>query len=128
MKEKKTEEVIEMEVNDKLLEYLKFARTCSYQFAYFTKACKVCYTYCANDHDDLLKLLGLDTSEPVTIKTGYNEDTIYEAFLDFISKWIDEYNNLDLTKLDNYTKYIIESLLPLPCEIAEIKKKFEKCD
>jgi hypothetical protein len=130
MKEKKTEEVIEevVDVNDTALDYLKKARERIHQYAFFIKASKVCCGYCTKSCDDVLEFMGINVANPVTIKTGYNKETVGDAFSEFISDWIDEYNGLDLSKIDNYTKIIIDSFLPLPSEIVNIKKAFKKCE
>ena len=130
MKEKKNEEVVEevVEINNFSRGYLESIRERVHQFAFFIKASKVCCGYCPKSCDDVLELMGIDVSEPVNIKVGYNKETIGDAFSEFISDWLDDYNNLDLSKIDNYTKVIIDSFLPLPSEIVNIKKAFKKCE
>lgn len=130
MKEKKTEEVIEdvVEINTASRDYLESIRERIHQYAFFIKASKVCCGYCTKSCDNVLESIGIDISKPVTIKTGYSKETIGDAFLEFISDWINEYNDLELSKIDNYTKIIIDSFLPLPSEIVNIKKAFKKCE
>lgn len=129
MKEKKTEEVVEevMETDTAILDYLKNERERIHQYAFFIKASKVCCGYCTKSCDDVLALMGINVSVPVTIKTGYSKETIGDAFSEFIQNWIDEYNKLNLSKVDNYTKVILDSFIPLPSEIINIKKAFKKC-
>ena len=130
MKEKKTEEVIEevVEVNNASRSYLESIRERIHQYAFFIKASKVCCGYCTKSCDNVLESMGINVSEPVDIKVGYNKETIGDAFSEFISDWIGDYNDLDLSKIDNYTKIIIDSFLPLPSEIVNIKKAFKKCE
>lgn len=130
MKEKKNEEVIEevVEVNNVSRDYLESIRERIHQYAFFIKASKVCCGYCPKSCDDVLELMGIDVSKPVDIKVGYNKETIGDAFSEFISNWINDYNDLDLSEIDNYTKIIIDSFLPLPSEVVNIKKAFKKCE
>ena len=130
MKEKKNEEVIEevVEVNNVSRDYLESIRERIHQYAFFIKASKVCCGYCTKSCDNVLESMGINVSEPVDIKVGYNKETIGDAFSEFISDWIGDYNDLDLSKIDNYTKIIIDSFLPLPSEIVNIKKAFKKCE
>ena len=130
MKEKKNEEVNEevVEINNVSRDYLNKVRERVHQYAFFIKASKVCCGYCPKSCDDVLELMGIDVSGPVNIKAGYNKETIGDAFSEFISDWIGDYNDLDLSKIDNYTKIIIDSFLPLPSEIVNIKKAFKKCE
>ena len=130
MKEKKTEEIIEeaIDIEDPIINYLEKERIRIHQYMYFIKASKICCGYCVKSCEDVLDLIGIDVSKPVTIKTGYNKENIGDAFSEFISDWINAYNDLDLTKVDNYTRTIIDSFIPLPTEIVNIKKAFKKCE
>lgn len=125
MKEKKTEEVVEVEtskISDELREYLGFARYCVHQETVFDK----CKNW-ASEKDSILKQLGLDVSKPVSIVTGFSKETIAKEYDEFIQNWIDRYNELDLTKVDNYTKSVLCHFSPNPWEILFTKEKLEKC-
>lgn len=127
MKEKKTEEVVEEVVNstkisDELKEYLEFARFCIYQERVFDK--------CKNwtiEKDLMLEQLGLDVSKPVSVVTGFSKETIAKEYDEFIQSWIDRYNELDLTKIDNYTKSVLRHFSPNPWDILFTKEMFTKC-
>lgn len=130
VKNKKLEEVTEetIDIEDVVLNYLKDERVRVHQFAYFIKASKVCISYCPKSCENIFELIGIDVSEPVDIKVGYNKENISTAFSDFISEWINAYNALDFSKMDNYTRDIVQSFVPLPTEIASITKALKKCD
>lgn len=125
MKEKKTEEVVEVEtpkVSNELKEYLEFARYCVHQERIFDK-CKTWET----EKDSMLEQLGLDVSKPVSIVTGFSKETISKEYDEFIQNWIDRYNELDLTKIDNYTQSVLCHFIPNPWDILFVKAGFEKC-
>ena len=127
MKEKKTEEVteevVEMpKISDELKDYLEFARFCVYQERVFDK-CKNWET----SKDLMLEQLGLDISKPVSIVTGFFKDSIAKEYDEFIQSWIDRYNELDLTKIDNYTKSVLDHFCPNPWDVLFTKEKLKKC-
>lgn len=127
MKEKKTEEVteevVEMpKISDELKDYLEFARFCVYQERVFDK-CKNWET----EKDLMLKQLGLDVSKPVSIVTGFSKDSIAREYDEFIQNWIDRYNELDLTKIDNYTKSVLSRFCPNPWDILFTKERLKRC-
>ena len=123
MKEKKTEEVVEnSKISNELKEYLEFARFCVHQNVIFTGCC-----YEIEQKDDILKRLGLDVSEPVSIITGFTKETIGKEYDEFVQNWIDHYNELDLSKIDNYTKAALLYFLPNVYEVTALKEKFKKC-
>ena len=125
MKEKKTEEVVEVETSkifDELREYLEFARYCVHQEIVFDK----CKTW-ASEKDSMLKQLGLDVSKPVSIVTGFSKETIAKEYDEFIQNWIDRYNELDLTKVDNYTKSVLCHFCPNPWDILFTKERLKEC-
>lgn len=125
MKEKKTEEVVEVEtpkISDELKKYLEFARFCIHQEGVFDK-CKNWET----EKDLMLEQLGLDVSKPVSIVTGFSKETIAKEYDEFIQSWIDRYNELDLTKIDNYTKLILQRFCPNPWDILFTKEILKKC-
>ena len=125
MKEKKTEEVVEVatpNISNELKEYLEFARFCIHQERIFDK-CKTWET----EKDLMLEQLGLDVSKPVSIVTGFSKDSIAREYDEFIQNWIDRYNELDLTKIDNYTKSVLSHFCPNPWDILFIKERLKKC-
>lgn len=125
MKEKKTEEVVEVEtpkISDELKEYLGFARFCVYQERVFDK-CKNWET----SYDSILEQLGLDVSKSVSVVTGFSKETIAKEYDEFIQSWIDRYNELDLTKIDNYTKSVLCHFCPNPWDILFTKERLKKC-
>lgn len=127
MKEKKTEEVVEevvevSKISDELRGYLEFARYCVHQEIVFDK----CKNW-ASEKDSMLKQLGFDVSKPVSIVTGFSKETMAKEYNEFIQNWIDRYNELDLTKIDNYTKSVLHYFSPNPLEILFTKEKLEKC-
>ena len=124
MKEKKTEEVVEdtPKVSNELMEYLEFARYCVHQERVFDK----CKTWEA-EKDLILEQLGLDVSKPVSIVTGFSKETIAKEYDEFIQSWIDRYNELDLTKIDNYTKSVLCHFRPNPWDILFTKNKLKDC-
>lgn len=127
MKEKKTEEVVEEvvetpKISNELREYLEFARFCVHQNVIFTGCC-----YEIEQKDDILKRLGLDVSEPVSIITGFTKETIGKEYDEFVQNWIDRYNELDLSKIDNYTKAALLYFIPNVYEVTTLKEKFKKC-
>ena len=127
MKEKKTEEVTEEvvetpKISDELKDYLEFARFCVYQERVFDK-CKNWET----EKDLMLKQLGLDVSKPVSIVTGFSKDSIAREYDEFIQNWIDRYNELDLTKIDNYTKSVLSRFCPNPWDILFTKERLKRC-
>lgn len=129
MKEKRTEEVVEevVETNNVLDNYLDFHRYCVHQYEHFLILAKVIYRPDTCKFDECMKLLGLDISKTVTIETGFSKESLFDEFCKFIKNWIDEYNNINLSKIDNYTRYIIEMDLPNPVDIIEAKRNFKKC-
>ena len=129
MKEKKTEEVTEevVETNNELQNYLKFHRKCVHQYEHFITLTKVFYRPDICKFDECMGLLGLDISETVSIETGFSKENLYDEFCKFIKNWIDEYNGVNLSKIDNYTRYVIEMDLPNPVDIIEAKRNFKKC-
>ena len=127
MKEKKTEEVVEEvvetpKISNELKEYLEFARFCVHQNVIYTGFC-----YEIEQKDDILKRLGLDVSEPVSIITGFTKETIGKEYDEFVQSWIDRYNELDLSKIDNYTKATLLYFIPNAYEVTTLKEKFKKC-
>lgn len=127
MKEKKTEEVVEEvvetpKISDELKEYLEFARYCVYQERIFDK----CKTWEA-EKDLMLEQLGFDVSKPVSIVTGFSKKTIAKEYDEFIQNWIDRYNELDLTKIDNYTKSVLCRFCPNPWDIMFTKERLKEC-
>lgn len=126
MKEKKTEEVVEEvetpKISNELKEYLEFARFCVHQERVFDK-CKNWET----EKDLMLEQLGLDVSKPVSIVTGFSKETIAKEYDEFIQSWIDRYNELDLTKIDNYTKSVLHHFCPNPWDILFTKETLKKC-
>ena len=127
MKEKKTEEVVEEvveapKISDELKEYLEFARFCVHQEKVFDK-CKTWET----EKDLMLEQLGLDVSKPVSIVTGFSKETIAKEYDEFIQSWIDRYNELDLTKIDNYTKLVLRQFCPNPWDILFTKERLKEC-
>ena len=125
MKEKKTEEVVEVEtskISNELKEYLEFARFCVYQERIFDK----CKTWEA-EKDLMLEQLGFDVSKPVSIVTGFSKETIAKEYDEFIQNWINRYNELDLTKVDNYTKSVLHHFCPNPWDILFTKNKLKEC-
>lgn len=127
MKEKKTEEVTEEvvetpKISNELKEYLEFARYCVYQERIFDK----CKNWEAG-YDSMLEQLGLDISKPVSIITGFSKETIAKEYDEFIQSWIDRYNELDLTKIDNYTKSVLYHFCPNPWNVLFTKEKLNKC-
>ena len=127
MKEKKIEEVVEEvveapKISDELKEYLEFARFCVYQERIFDK----CKTWEA-EKDLMLEQLGFDVSKPVSIVTGFSKETIAKEYDEFIQNWINRYNELDLTKIDNYTKSVLSHFCPNPWDILFTKEKLKEC-
>ena len=127
MKEKKTEEVVEEtvetpKISDELKEYLEFARFCVYQERIFDD----CKNW-ESEYDLILERLGLDVSKPVSIVTGFSKDSITKKYDEFIQNWIDRYNELDLTKIDNYTKSVLVHFCPNPWNVSFTKEKLKKC-
>lgn len=127
MKEKKTEEVTEEvveapKISNELKEYLEFARYCVYQ----EKAFDSVYNW-QKEKDVILEWLGLDVSKPVSVVTGFSKETISKEYDEFIQSWIDRYNELDLTKFDNYTKSILDRFIPNPWDVWYTKERLKKC-
>ena len=128
MKEKKTEEVVEEVVNstkisDELKEYLELARFCEYQKQIFYES----GMSWLNEMDNFLNDFGIDVSKPVSIITYIPENEKLEKFDQFIQSWIDAYNRLDVTKLDNYTKRILTHFVPNPFSVSYIRKEIKRC-
>lgn len=125
MKEKKTEEVVEEtpKISDELMEYLEFARFCEYQKQVFYES----GMSWLNEMDNFLNDFGIDVSKPVSIVTYIPENEKLEKFDQFIQSWIDAYNALDVTKLDNYTKRILAHFVPNPFSISYIRKEIKRC-
>lgn len=127
MKEKKTEEVVEVEtpkISDELKEYLEFARQCEYQIHWFN-APSNCYT--PEQMDGLLNNLGVDVLKPISIITYIPEREKQEKFETFVQEWITIYNSLDLSKLNNYENQILSFFAPNPFTINYIRKQLKKC-
>ena len=127
MKEKKTEGVVEevanpTKISDELKEYLEFARFCIYQEKVFdkTKNWEI-------EYDSMLEQLGLDVSKSVSVVTGFSKETIAKEYDEFIQSWIDRYNELDLTKIDNYTKSVLYHFCPNPWDVLFTKGKLREC-
>ena len=128
MKEKKTEEVVEEvvetpKISNELKEYLEFARFCIHQEKVFDK-----HKAGEIEKDLMLEQLGLDISKPVSIVTGFSKETIAKEYDEFIQNWIDRYNELDLTKIDNYTKSVLCHFCPNPWDILFTKAGFKECE
>lgn len=130
MKEKKTEEVVEVEtskISNELREYLEFARQCRYQLQrYDDETCKSRIFF--HTDDTILEEFGVDTSTPINIYIEFSDNNISEFFEEFVADWINAYNKLDLTKFDNYTKLVIHTYSPSITLISKIRKHIkEKC-
>lgn len=126
MKEKK-EEIVEevVEVNNELLDYLEFARQRVYQLAVFEQFIHLCGD--SPTHiDQMLKMFGVDISKPVKVNTGYTKESILEVIDEFVGEWIETFNELDLSKIDNYTKVSLEKFVPNPCQIAYLKERLNE--
>lgn len=128
MKEKKTEEVVEEvvdtpKISDELKEYLELARFCEYQKQVFYES----GMSWLNEMDNFLNDFGIDVSKPVSIVTYIPENEKLEKFDQFIQSWIDAYNALDLTKIDNYTKSVLCHFCPNPWDILFTKERLKKC-
>lgn len=128
LKEKKIENPIEetIEVDDKLLEYLKFSRECEYQFSIFAKIAGI--TVDTKEIDDLYKELGIDTCKPVQIVDGFCEENLADDFKEFIQEWIDAFNDLDLNSIDNYTRFALFDRIPSYHQRELMKRRFKKCE
>ena len=125
MKEKKTEEVVEVEtpkISNELMEYLEFARYCVHQNAIFRD-----FNGDLKQKDMILESLGLDISKPVTVASGFSKESISNDYDEFIQNWIDRYNELDLTKVDNYTVARLQMLIPNICDLVH-KEHLKKCE
>ena len=127
MKEKKTEEVVEEviempKISNELKEYLEFARFCVHQERVFDK-----HKSWETVKDLMLEQVGLNVSKPVSIVTGFSKETIAKEYDEFIKNWIDRYNELDLTKIDNYTKSVLEHFRPNPWDVLFTKERLKKC-
>lgn len=127
MKEKKTEEVVEEvvetpKISNELREYLEFVRFCVHQVGEFDEFHKSC----TKGQDMVLEHLGLDISKPVSIVTGFSKESILEEYEKFLQNWIDRFNELDLTKIDNYTVARLQMLTPNIPELF-LRKKLKKC-
>ena len=130
MKEKKTEEVVEVEtskISNELREYLEFARQCRYQLQrYDDETCKSRIFF--HTDDTILEEFGVDTSTPINIYIEFSDNNISEFFEEFVADWVNAYNKLDLTKFDNYTKLVIHTYSPSITPISKIRKHIkEKC-
>lgn len=130
MKEKKTEEVVEVEtpkISDELKEYLEFARQCRYQLQrYDDETCKSRIFF--HTDDIILEEFGVDISTPINIYIEFSDNNISEFFEEFVANWVNAYNKLDLTKFDNYTKLVIDTYSPSITPISKIRKHIkEKC-
>ena len=123
MKEKKAEEVVEEtpKVSDELMEYLEFVRYCVHQNAIFRD-----FNGDLKQKDMILESLGLDISKPVTVASGFSKESISNDYDGFIQNWIDRYNELDLTKVDNYTVARLQILIPNICDLV-YKEHIKKC-
>ena len=126
MKEKKTEEVVEEvvetpKISNELREYLEFARYCVHQNAIFRD-----FNGDLKQKDMILESLGLDISKPVTVASGFSKESISNDYDGFIQNWIDHYNELDLTKVDNYTVARLQMLIPNICDLVH-KEHLKKC-
>ena len=127
MKEKKTEEVTEEvietpKISNELKEYLEFVRFCIHQVGEFDEFHKSC----TKGQDMILEYLGLDISKPVSIVTGFSKESILEEYEKFLQNWIDRFNELDLTKIDNYTVARLQMLTPNIPEFF-LRNKLKKC-
>ena len=128
MKEKKTEEVVEEvvetpKISNELKEYLEFARFCEYQKQVFYES----GMSWLNEMDNFLNDFGIDVSKPMSIVTYIPENERLEKFDQFVQSWVDAYNALDVTKLDNYTKRILTHFVPNPFSISYIRKEIKRC-
>ena len=125
MKEKKTEEVVEVEtpkISDELREYLEFARQCEYQHAVFEGSSEEYL----KEVDRVLGTM-IDISKPVSVLNGFAKENIFREYEDFIQLWIDRFNELDLEKFDNFTVLILRQFTPNMFTTYRLKEKFKKC-
>lgn len=128
MKEKKTEEVVEEtpKVSDELRRYLEHARQNRHQlFYYFNEVGCKDKTNCTDD--SVLESFGVKTSFPVNVWVCISKDDLLEHFEDFVAAWIEEYNELDVSKFDNYTKLVVNHYAPDILLISQIRKLIKKC-
>ena len=127
LKEKKIENPVEetVEVDDKLLEYLRFSRECEYQFSIFAKIAG--FTVDTEKIDSVYKELGVDI-KPVQVVDGFSKEDIADEFEEFIQEWIDAFNELDLNDVNNYTRFVLFDRIPSYCKIGLMKRRFKKCE
>ena len=130
MKEKKTEEVVEVEtpkISNVLREYLGFARQCKLQMCQFFNEIEdrnVIQTV----KDSELERFGIDTSLPIGINVGFSKENMLKRFEEFVEEWIKAYNKLDLLKYDNYTNVVLKEFAPDPSTISCVRSRIkEKC-
>lgn len=130
MKEKKTEEVVEVEtpkISNELREYLEFARQCKLQMCQFFNEIESRGAIQSVSNSELERF-GIDTSLPISINVGFSKKNMLERFEEFIEEWIKAYNKLDLLKYDNYTNIVLKEFAPDPSTISCVRSKIrEKC-
>ena len=125
IKEKKTEEVVEVEtlkISDELKEYLEFVRQCEYQHAVFEGSSEEYL----KEVDRVLGTM-IDVSKPVSVLNGFAKENILREYEDFVQIWIDRFNELDLEKYDNFTVLILRRFTPNIFTTYRLKEKFKKC-
>ena len=125
MKEKKTEEVVEVEtskISNELKEYLEFVRQCEYQHAVFEGSSEEYL----KEVDNVLGTM-IDISKPVSVLNGFTKENILREYEDFVQIWIDRFNELDLEKFDNFTVLILRRFTPNIFTTYRLKEKLKKC-
>ena len=76
--------------------------------------------------DQVKRFYGLSSAvNTVNPDTGSPEHLIF--YDEFIQNWIDRYNELDLTKIDNYTKSVLCHLFPNPWDVLFTKERLKEC-
>ena len=75
----------------------------------------------------ILERLGLYNFKPVNGSSGFSKESISNDYDEFIQNWIDRYNELDLTKVDNYTVARLQMLIPNICDLVH-KEHLKKCE
>ena len=130
MKEKKTEEVVEevVETTNQVIEYLEFARQCMYQYVQFENQVHAGSCFCLKGNDLILKTMGIDIRKPVDIKAGYADDYLDFAIDRLVKTWIEKYNELDLTKCDNYTRTVLCQFVPDLRNVEYLKDCVSRCE
>lgn len=117
MKEKKVEEVVEENVNEQVLDYLKYARQAERQVGYGLG--KIKYLNVKYGLSDCTyKSVGVD--DDVTITHFSNENVIEKTF-ELLNEWIDEYNKVNFSKLDNFTSDIVRAAAPAVNTLGMLK-------